>query len=141
MPTTHRTATDGSPDRNLEQQLIDLLTRMEAEGTPTEGQVEQMNLLSATAIPILQAPFHTVYEPDESPQQEEADADSAPTPLPTTDPGDLQEPADALQAHLDVCPLYSPGSPRQAEPDADPFQLLPPNTTSTPQPTATDRSK
>ena len=106
--------TDVSPGSNVEQQIIDLLTRMAAEGRPTEDQVEQINLLPTTTIPFHQASLHTVYEPDEPPQQEEADADSAPTPFPPADPGALQEPADALQAHLDVCPLYSPDSPRQA---------------------------
>ena len=125
MPTTHRTASDGTPDRSIEKQLVDLLTRLQAEGATPEDRIEQINMLSATALPTIQTPLHTVYESEESPPQEEADAASAPAPVSLTNPGDLQEPADGLPAHMGACPLPAPDSMRQEAPDAGPSQLLP----------------
>ena len=87
-----------SPGNDLEQQLIDLLTRITAEGRSTESQVEQINLLTTMTTPTHHASLHTVYETDEPPQQEEADADSTPTPLPLTNSDALQETADASLA-------------------------------------------
>ena len=135
MPTTHRTASDGTPDRTIEQQLVDLLTRLQAEGATPEDRIEQINMLSATALPTIQTPLHTVYESEESPPQEEADAASAPTPVTITNPGDLQEPADGLHAHMGACPLPAPDTMRQEAPYAGPSQLLLSNTTSNPPPT------
>ena len=130
--------TDFSPGNDLEQQLIDLLTRISAEGRSTESQVEQINLLTTMTTPTHHASLQTVYETDEPPQQEEADADSTPTPLPLTNSDALQETADALQDDLDVRPQQNTDPPRPEESDADPLRLLPPHATLIPTPTATD---
>ena len=77
--------TDFSLGDDLEQQLIDLLSRITTTGRSTESQVAQINLPTTMTATSHDAPHQTVLETVEPPQQEEADADSSSTPLlPTT---------------------------------------------------------